>query len=69
MALFYVCIFSTVKLLMFIKSIIMGGKIVFNDPARMGEVNWTIKIYHRMEIISGEIMWAFLISLSLEVKT
>lgn len=54
---------------MFIKSIIMGGKIVFNDPARMGEVNRTIKIYHRMEIISGEIMWAFLISLSLEVKT
>lgn len=53
---------------MFIKLIIMGGKIVFNDLVRMGEVNWIIKIYYRMEIIFGEIMWVFFIFLSLEVK-
>lgn len=43
MALFYVYIFSTIKLLMFIKSV-MGGGIVFNVPARIGKVNWTIRI-------------------------
>lgn len=36
----YVCIFSTVKSLMFIKVINMGSHdLVLNDPARMGEVN------------------------------
>lgn len=38
LALFYVYIFSTTKLLMFIKSVIMGGRIVFNDPARIGKI-------------------------------
>lgn len=30
---------------MFIKSVVMGGRIVFNDPARVGKINWTIKTF------------------------
>lgn len=68
MALLCVYIFSTIKLLNVHKINYMRGKIVFNDPARMAEVNWTIKLYQSMEFISRETMWASLTSMSLEVK-
>lgn len=47
---------------MIIKSFIVVGKIVFNDSARMEEVNWNIEIHHWMEIISREVVWVSLIS-------
>lgn len=68
MALLCVYIFSTIKLLNVHKTNYMRGKIVFNDPARMAEVNWTIKLYQSVEFISRETMWASLTSMSLEVK-
>lgn len=68
MALLCVYIFSTIKLLNVHKTNYMRGKIVFNDTARMAEVNWTIKLYQSVEFISRETMWASLTSMSLEVK-
>lgn len=68
MALLCVYIFSTIKLLNVRKINYTRGKIVFNDPARMAEVNWTIKLYQSMEFISRETTWASLTSMSLEVK-
>ena len=53
---------------MFVTSIMMDGKIVFNDLARISKVNWTIKLCQSVEIISREIMWGPLVSLSLEVR-